>query len=173
MGERIVTFFGTGNAKPGDDVYRLAYETGKTLAQAGFAIANGGYGGTMTAAAKAAAEVGGESIGVTCSAYCAKANKYISREITTDSLQQRLATLIELGLGYVVLPGGTGTLLELAMVWELQNKGFLDETRPIILVGEFWMPAVELIWAGQPKGKRYIKSAEQPEKVKDFLVNVA
>jgi len=172
MSERIVTFFGTGNAKPGDDAYRLAYETGKILAQAGFAIANGGYGGTMTAAAKAAAEVGGESIGVTCSAYCAKANKYISREITTDSLQQRLATLIELGLGYVILPGGTGTLLELAMVWELQNKGFLDHGKPIILVGEFWMPVAKVIWAAQPRSKKYIKPVAQPEKVRELLMSI-
>jgi len=173
MSERIVTFFGTGSAEPGDNAYQLAYRTAAILSQAGFTIANGGYGGTMTAAAKAAAELGGETVGVTCSAYRAKANKYISREITTDSLQQRLATLIELGKGYVVLPGGTGTLLELAMVWELQNKGFLDQAKPIILVGEFWKPLTELLWAAQPKSKRYIKSAEQPEKVKDFLVNVA
>ena len=61
----MITLFGTGKAEPGDSTYTLAYETGKILAQAGFTIANGGYGGTMLAEAKGAAEAGGEIIGVT------------------------------------------------------------------------------------------------------------
>ena len=172
MGERIVTIFGTGKAKPGDLAYQLAYDVGRVLAEARFTIANGGYGGTMEAAAKGAAQAGGKTIGVTCSAFTAKANKYISREVTTDSLQQRLDTLIESGLAYVVLPGGTGTLLELAKVWELENKGFLKKNRPIILVGEFWKPLVDLIATLDPESSSLIQSADGPERIKEFLVNV-
>ncbi|MHC4622197.1 MAG: SLOG cluster 4 domain-containing protein [Planctomycetota bacterium] len=58
MGEIIITIFGTGRANSGDSAYTLAYETGRLLAEADFVIANGGYGGTMTAAAKGAAEAG-------------------------------------------------------------------------------------------------------------------
>ncbi|MHC4174601.1 MAG: LOG family protein, partial [Planctomycetota bacterium] len=125
MNEKTITIFGTSRAGPGDSAYTLAYETGKLLAEAGFTIANGGYGGTMLAAANGAAEAGGTIIGVTCSAFKNnKANEYITREIMTGSLDERLDMLIKLGQGYVVLPGGTGTLLELAKVWELKNKGF-------------------------------------------------
>ncbi len=125
MREKIISIFGTAKARPGDSVYQLAYETGKLLAKTGFVIANGGYGGTMQAAAKAAIEAGGKTIGVTCSAFGGSvANEYISREIVTSSLDERLETLIKLGEGYVVLPGGTGTLLELAKVWELKTKAF-------------------------------------------------
>ena len=49
---KIVSVFGTGRAKPGDKNYVLAEQLGEALAEAGFAIANGGYGGTMEASAK-------------------------------------------------------------------------------------------------------------------------
>ncbi len=75
-------------------------------------------------------------IGVTCSAFKKSvANEYVTREIVAGSLEERLQTLVELGRGYVVLPGGTGTLLELATVWELKNKGFLDQAKPIVAGG--------------------------------------
>jgi len=170
MSEKTITIFGTGRAKVDDLAYTLAYRTGKLLAQAGFVIANGGYGGTMLATAKGAAETGGKIIGVTCSAFKrSSANEYISREIVTKSLDERLDTLIKLGQGYVVLPGGTGTLLELAKVWELKNKGFLAEHKPIILVGGFWKPLVDLIAADDPDSVRCIHQADDPERVRDIL----
>ena len=178
MSEKTITVFGTAKAGPGDTVYTLAYRVGKLLAQAGFTIANGGYGGTMLAVAKGASEAGGETIGVTCSAfgrtpneYINRKNEYISREIVTNSLDERLDTLIKLGQGYVVLPGGTGTLLELAKVWELKNKGFLKKSKPIILVGGFWKPLVDLIATDDPDSSRYIHIAAGPEEIKDFLVS--
>ncbi|MHC4574328.1 MAG: LOG family protein [Planctomycetota bacterium] len=170
MDEKIVAIFGTARASGADPVYSLAYEIGKLLAGAGFVIANGGYGGTMLAAAKGAAEAGGKSIGVTCSAFGpGSANEYVSREIVTDSLDERLEMLIRLGSGYVVLPGGTGTLLELAKVWELKNKGFLAEEKPIILVGGFWEPLVGLIVTDDPDCRCHISLAKGPREVRDIL----
>lgn len=172
MGKKIITIFGTGKANPKDSAYMLAYQTGKLLAQAGFTIANGGYGGTMLAAAKGADEAGGEIIGVTCSAFKgSRANEYVTREIVTRSLDERLDTLIKLGQGYVVLPGGTGTLLELAKVWELKNKGFLKADRPIILVGEFWKPLVDLVAADDPDSSRYIRCADGPKQAVKLIVD--
>ena len=172
MGEKVITIFGTGSAKSDDAAYKLAYEMGKLLAQAGFTIANGGYGGTMLAAAKGAVEAGGKTIGVTCSAFKGgTANEYISREIVTDSLDERLDTLIKLGRGFVVLPGGTGTLLELAKVWELENKGFLEAHKPIILVGGFWKPLVDLIATDDLNSSRYIRRADEPGQVIELITD--
>ena len=172
MTERTVTIFGTSRAVAGDPVYTLAQEAGRLLAQAGFAIANGGYGGTMLAAAKGAAEAGGEVIGVTCSAFkSSKANEYVTREIVTNSLDERLDKLIELGQAYIALPGGTGTLLELAKVWELSNKGFLGAEKPIILVGEFWRPLVELVAVDDPRSSRYVKLADGPEQAIRMIID--
>jgi predicted Rossmann-fold nucleotide-binding protein len=125
----------------------------------------------MLAAAKGADEAGGEIIGVTCSAFKGKPNEYITREIVADSLDRRLDTLIKLGQGYVVLPGGTGTLLELAKVWELKNKGFLEADKPIILVGGFWKPLVDLIASDDPDSSRYIKQADGPGQVVELIID--
>jgi uncharacterized protein (TIGR00730 family) len=171
MNEDAITLFGTGRAKPSDSAYTLAYETGRLLAWAGFAIINGGYGGTMEAAAKGAAEAGGEIIGVTCTAFkSSTANKYTTRTIVTGSLDERLDTLITLGRAYVVLPGGTGTLLELAKVWELKNKGFLETGKPIILVGSFWKPLVDLVAMDDPDSSQHLKLADSPEEAVGLII---
>ena len=170
MSKKIITIFGTGRVTEDQAVYALAYKTGMVLAQAGFIIANGGYGGTMLAAAKGAAEAGGEVIGVTCSAFkSGKANEYVTREVVTYSLDERLKTLVELGRAYVVLPGGTGTLLELAKVWELKNKGFLKANRPIILIGGFWKPLVDLVATDDADSRRYVELTDDPNRVLEII----
>jgi uncharacterized protein (TIGR00725 family) len=167
---KIVSVFGTGRAKAGDKNYELAEQLGRMLAEAGFAIANGGYGGTMEASAKGAKEAGGEVIGVTCLAFGrGAANKYVSREIITRSLNERLEKLIELGSAYIVLAGGTGTLLELALIWELKNKGFLVGPKPIILLGEYWEPLVELVARDDKDSQRHILIADEPKDVVRLL----
>lgn len=172
MDKKTITIFGTSRAQEGDSAYKLAYETGKLLAQTGFNIANGGYGGTMLAAAKGAAEADGQVIGVTCSAFkSSKANEYISREVVTTSLDERLDTLIQLGSAYVVLPGGTGTLLEVAKVWELKNKGFLKTDKPIILLGSFWKPLVDLVASEDSDSSRYVKLADGPQQAVKLITD--
>ncbi len=170
MSDKIVTIFGTSRARAGDAIFTLATETGRFLAQAGFTIANGGYGGTMLAAAKGAGGAGGEIIGVTCSAFkSSKTNEYVTREIVTDSLDERLDMLVKLGRAYIVLPGGTGTLLELAKVWELKNKGFLNADKPIILLGEFWKPLIELIATDDADSSSYVKLADKPKQAVEMI----
>jgi uncharacterized protein (TIGR00725 family) len=163
MDEIIVSIFGTGRARPGEPAFVLAEQVGRALARAGVTIANGGYGGTMLAAARGAAQAGGKVIGVTCRAFKrSAANEFVTREVVTDSLQERLHNLIKTGRAYVVLPGGTGTLLELASVWELKNKGFLDRAKPIILLGDFWKPLVDLMTADDPDCRQYVSFADDP-----------
>jgi uncharacterized protein (TIGR00725 family) len=163
MAEITVSVFGTSRARPGEPAFAVAEQTGRALAQAGFVVANGGYGGTMLAGAKGAAEAGGTVVGVTCSAFKRSVpNEYITREIRTASLDERLSTLVDIGQAYIVLPGGTGTLLELATVWELKNKKFLDLHRAIVLLGEFWRPLVELIAIDDPRSAEKIAVVQEP-----------
>ena len=140
-----VVIFGSSDPQPDDPEYRQAYELGKTLSQAGYALANGGYDGTMAAAARAARDHDGFTTGVTCHAFKRAApNPWIDREIQTESLSQRLDTLIHAGHAYVALPGSTGTLLEIAMAWELINKRMIPE-RPIILLSDYWKPVIDTL----------------------------
>ena len=167
---KVVTIFGTSKAKPGDDVFTFAQELGTLCAQQAFTVANGGYGGTMLASAKGAAKAGGKVIGVTCSDFGRSGpNEYITEEIRTDSLEKRLETLIELGDAYIVLPGGTGTLLELAHVWELKNKGLAYKQKPIIIIKAFWKGLINLMTEIDPGTIDSIALADSPDEVMKIL----
>ena len=170
MAETIVSVFGTSRAQPGEPAFDVAEQLGRALAEAGFVVANGGYGGTMLATSKGAAEAGGTVVGVTCSAFKnSVVNEYVTREVRTDSLDERLATLVEIGQAYVVLPGGTGTLLELAMVWELKNKRFLDQAHAIVLLGDFWQPLVDLVATDDPRSTQRITVVNEPGQAVDCV----
>ena len=167
---KIVTVFGTSKTTEGDAVFELAESLGQLLTEDGFTIANGGYDGTMLAAAKGAAQAGGHVIGVTCTAFKrGKANDFVTEEVSTDCLSERLAKLIELGDAYIVLPGGTGTLLELADVWEHKNKGFANADKPIILMGAFWEPLVSIMAAADGGSAKHIICAATAEEAVRLL----
>jgi len=121
-----------------------AYEIGSELGRSGFKICNGGYGGVMAASARGAKEAGASTIGVTTDFYKSKANPWIDKEIKLPTPIDRLLMLVELGEVYVVLKGGTGTLLELACVWEFINKNFVKE-KPIVVFGDFWTPVIGVL----------------------------
>jgi uncharacterized protein (TIGR00725 family) len=142
--QKTVTIFGSSRPSPGEQEYKIAYELGRLLAIAGYTVCNGGYGGTMEAAARGAKEAGGSTIGVTMEFVSTEANPWIDKTIVVKTLVDRLLRLIELGDAYVVLRGGTGTLLELASVWELMNKKVIPE-KPMILLGDFWSATVETV----------------------------
>ncbi len=168
-GDNVVCVFGSGDPREGDAEYALARAVGRTLAGLGCMVANGGYGGTMEASARGAAEAGGEVIGVTCSIWSSQPNRYVTRQISTSSLAERVATLIEIGRGgYVCLPGSTGTLVELATVWEMMFKKLLPR-RPLVCVGEFWRPLVDMMVAARAPSGRYIAIAPRPDDLGRFV----
>jgi len=141
----------------------LARDVGRTLAELGYTVANGGYGGTMLASAQGAKEGGGRTIGVTCRRWGAQANAHIDRCVVTESLPERLETLIGFSTaGYVVLPGATGTLQELAAVWERTLKRDLPG-RPVVCLGPYWDPLVELMLSAKPGCERVIRRIAGPE----------
>lgn len=171
--DRIVTVFGSADPAEGSEAYELARTVGGVLAEQGFGLANGGYGGTMEASARGAKEADGKTIGVTCSLWKSKPNKYIDRVEQTSELRERLEKLISLGeSGFVTLPGATGTLLELAMVWELTAKRFLP-ARPIVCVGGFWRPLVEIMRQEREGIDKVITVIDTPEQLRDVFQKVS
>jgi uncharacterized protein (TIGR00730 family) len=168
--KRIISVFGTRHADENNPVFQTGMQLGQLLAKAGFEIANGGYGGVMRAVAKGAAGIGGKVYGVTCTAFKrGRANEFISDEISTDNLNQRLGKLIEMADGYIVLAGATGTLLELAWIWEHKNKRFETAEKPIILLGAFWQPLIEMMKQMDSDCDMCIHAAETPEQAVDYL----
>ena len=166
---KVVSVFGANEGTAGDSRYSLAREVGRQLAELGYTIANGGYGGTMEASARGAKAAGGSTIGVMCSIWSSEPNRYIDERVETTSLLDRLAKLIELGTGgYVVLPGATGTLVELATVWEMICKKLLPR-RPLVCVGGFWQPLIEMMTAARATSRNVISTIESPEKLKEHF----
>lgn len=142
--QRVISVF--GSATPTEDMipYQDARAIGRLLAEAGYAVATGGYSGTMSAVSQGAAEVGGHVIGVT-SAQIERyrplgPNQWVTEEIKYDSLRDRLLHLVTVNDGMVVLPGGIGTLSEFSLAWSLIQVGEISP-RPLILFGDIW-PAV-------------------------------
>jgi hypothetical protein len=122
-----------------------ARAVGRALAALGYAVVNGGYGGTMEASARGAVEAGGHTIGVTCDRWGRQANQFIRQVVPTADLAERIRHMADLATaGFVVLPGSTGTLLELAWVWEHIFKR-MSPRRPIVCLGDFWRPLVDLM----------------------------
>lgn len=140
----VVTVFGSSRPRPGDAIYEEARWLGRELAARGLTVCTGGYGGVMEAVSRGAREAGGHTIGITARVFRLAANPWVVEEIAVDSWQQRLLTLVERGRGYVVCAGGTGTLVELGVVWELRNKR-LVEPRPCAILGPFWLPVIEYV----------------------------
>jgi uncharacterized protein (TIGR00725 family) len=162
----VVTIFGSSRPKVGEPVYNTAYEVGKLVAQSGFTICNGGYGGIMEASARGAKDAGGKTIGVVTQFFGGQTNKFIDKKIITKSLVERLIKLIELGDAYVVLKGSTGTLVELAMVWEYMNKKVICE-KPIVVIGRHWSSVIkalkkELVFEGSGKATKFVSMVPTP-----------
>jgi len=142
--QKTITIFGSATPKSGEEQYQFAYLLGKRLAETGFAICNGGYGGIMEAASKGAHDSGGFVYGVILENSTTDPNPFLTIEIRTSNLFERISKLIELGDAYIVLQGGTGTLLELAAVWELINKNLLKE-KPVICHSIMWEQLINIV----------------------------
>jgi predicted Rossmann-fold nucleotide-binding protein len=68
----------------------------------------------------------------------------VDEEFRVRTWQERLFELVERGHGYVACPGGTGTLVELAVVWEMLNKGVMV-AKPLVVLGSFWQPIIRRV----------------------------
>lgn len=133
-----IVVFGDGSLKNESHDYISAFDFSKKLAEKGFDIVSGGYAGIMEAVSKGTEGTDANCIGVTTDYYKDKIpNKYIKEEIRMSSYMDRTNKLIEIGDIFVVFPGGTGTLLELAALWALKERNELGN-RIIITIGEQW-----------------------------------
>ena len=142
--ERIVTVFGSSRPREGDAEYEEARELGRMLATTGFSVCSGGYGGVMAAVSRGAKEAGGKTYGVTAEFFSVRANSWIDVEVRVATWQERLFELIRMAHGFVACKGGTGTLVELAVVWEMLNKSVMTG-KPLAALGNFWTPIIECV----------------------------
>jgi uncharacterized protein (TIGR00730 family) len=141
-----VTVFGSARFTQDHPYYALGRETGRELAEAGFAVMTGGGPGIMEAANRGAKDAGGLSIG--CNIVLPeeqRPNPYLDVWIDFQHFFVRKTMLVKYSQAFIALPGGFGTLDELfetvTLVQTKKIAGF-----PIVLVGtEFWQPLREFL----------------------------
>ena len=142
VGKRMrVTVFGGSQPKSGEAAYQQAQRLGELIGSAGHTVLTGGYIGTMEAVSRGASEAGGHVIGVTCdeieSWRPVKPNAWVREEMRFPTLRQRLYALIDECDAALALPGGIGTLAEIATMWSQMQTG-ASPTRLLILIGTGW-----------------------------------
>jgi len=169
--KKTVTVFGSSKPHEGDEEYNTAYKLGSLLAKSGFDVCTGGFMGTMEAVSKGANEQGAEVIGVTVNLWSSGPNRFITKEIKCDNLLERVNKLIELGDAFVVLQGGTGTLLEFAAAWELVNKGLMDH-KPILCHSSMWQGIISIMNMQMKKEGReteLVKAFKNVEEIVEYI----
>ena len=141
MFPKRVTIFGGSQPRQGDPAYDQALRLGYLLGKAGCTVLSGGYTGTMEAVSRGAAEAGGHVIGVTCEAIerwrPVRANTWVKEEWRCITLNERLARMIDNCEAALALPGGPGTLTEIALTWNLLLTQSIKPI-PLILIGSGW-----------------------------------
>jgi uncharacterized protein (TIGR00730 family) len=146
--KNLVTVFGSARLEPDSRYYQLAVKVANELVKQGFNVLTGGGHGIMEAANKGAQEQKGDSVGVAIELPHEEcANKYIDK----GSLQTfryffvRKVMFVKYAHGFVVMPGGFGTLDELFEAITLVQTS-KTKTFPIVLMGsEYWNGLVEWI----------------------------
>jgi uncharacterized protein (TIGR00730 family) len=143
-----VSIFGSARTKPGDTYYELAVNVARRIAESGYGVITGGGPGIMEAGNKGANMAGGTSVGLNIDLpFEQHDNPYIDpdKSLDFDYFFVRKVMFVKYSQGFVVMPGGFGTLDELfeAMTLIQTNK---IHSFPIILVGtKFWGGLIDWI----------------------------
>lgn len=147
-----ITVFGGSQVTQGENAYLAAVRLGRLLASAGHTVLTGGYIGSMEAVSKGAAEAGGHVVGVTCQEIetwrKVGPNPWVKEERRFETLRERLYALIDSCDAAMALPGGPGTLAEIAVMWNSMITEAIPR-RPLILVGSGWEDVFEEFFTAQ------------------------
>ncbi len=144
---KVISVFGSATIEPNGPEYARAQRLGQLLAEAGWVVLTGGFGGAMAAACRGARMAGGHTVGATLAIWNQPANPWVCEERPQDTYLERLVHVATVADGYVAVDGGIGTLGELALVWSLLETRSLP-LRPLVALGERWRRLFDL-FAGE------------------------
>jgi uncharacterized protein (TIGR00730 family) len=141
-----VTVFGSARVGEDHPAYRQAREVGRRLAQAGFAVVTGGGPGVMEAANRGAREGGGLSVGFNIQLpHEQRSNPYLDIGLTFKHFYVRKTMFVKAAEGFVIFPGGFGTLDELFESLTLIQTGKVLHFPVVLFETGFWRPLVDWI----------------------------
>lgn len=141
-----VTVFGSARFDEHHPYYSLARDVGGGLARLGFTVMTGGGPGVMEGANRGAREAGGRSVGCNVELpFEQEPNPYLDRWVTCRYFFVRKVLLVKYSYAFVVLPGGFGTLDELAESLTLIQTGKIEQF-PVVLMGrDYWAPLLKMM----------------------------
>jgi uncharacterized protein (TIGR00730 family) len=149
-----VTVFGSARTPPEDPMYRAAVALGRGLAKAGFAVITGGGPGIMEAANMGAQQAGGLSVGCTIELpHEQRVNDYTDLSVSFRYFFVRKTMFVKYAQGFVIFPGGFGTLDELFEAITLVQTDKIEHF-PVVLIGSSY-------WAGLLQWLRERVAAEE------------
>jgi hypothetical protein len=142
-----VSVFGSARTAPDHPMYAAAERVGAKLAKAGLAVITGGGPGTMAAANKGAAEVGGVSVGLGIELpFESGLNPYVNLGINFRYFFARKTMFVKYSQGFIVMPGGFGTFDELFEALTLVQTRKVTSF-PVVLFGsQYWQGLLD--WIG-------------------------
>jgi uncharacterized protein (TIGR00730 family) len=136
-----VSIFGSARTKNENPYYKLAEDCARLLTERGYGVISGGGPGIMEAANKGAYQAGGKSVGLNIELPFEQFhNKYIDRDklLEFDYFFVRKVMFMKYSQGFIILPGGFGTLDEMFEALTLIQTGKIARF-PIVLVGSsYW-----------------------------------
>ena len=177
-----ISVFGSARTQPGTPHYELAVEISKRLSEEGFGIISGGGPGIMEAANKGAQLGGGHSVGLNIDLpFEQHANPYIDRDsdLNFDYFFVRKVMFTKYSQGFIMMPGGFGTMDEFFEVATLIQTGKMSQV-PLILVGSgywggllSWMKETMLQQNGNISADDLdlLKIADTPDEVAAHILN--
>jgi hypothetical protein len=170
----LVAVVGASQTQPGEPDYQDGIRLGRLLAQAGWAVATGGYGGLMEAVSTGAAVLGGRVIGVTAPAVFTGrpgANQHVTDEWPAATITERIHELLTAADAVIALPGSLGTLTELVVAW---NVAFVapfsgGHPKPIVAVGPTWGELVPMLARRLATNGDLIQCVDTVEEAAEFV----
>ena len=134
-----VTLFGSARVDEGHPAYEEAREVGRRFAEAGFAVVTGGGPGVMEAANRGAKEGGGLSVGFNIDLpHEQHENPYLDIELTFHHFYARKTMFVKAAEGFVIFPGGFGTLDELFESLTLIQTGKVLHFPVVLFDSDYW-----------------------------------
>ena len=134
-----VTLFGSARVDEGHPAYEEAREVGRRFAEAGFAVVTGGGPGVMEGANRGAKEGGGLSVGFNIDLpHEQHENPYLDIELTFHHFYARKTMFVKAAEGFVIFPGGFGTLDELFESLTLIQTGKVLHFPVVLFDTDYW-----------------------------------
>ncbi len=174
-----VSIFGSARTKPDSPYYQLTEELAYKLSESGFSVVSGGGPGIMEAANKGAYKGKSKSIGLNIILpHEQKGNDYQDISLDFRHFFSRKVMFVKYASAYVVMPGGFGTLDELAEVLTLMQTGKCRRFPIILMCSEFWEPLIDwfkntLVKEGtiSPEDLDLFEIIDNPDEVVDKIFN--